>query len=57
MAKTPTDKTRINVYLPTTLLVAARVIAKRRGSTYSEIIRTALKEYVTAELRKEKEAS
>jgi len=46
---------RVNVYVAPKLLTATRVLADRRGATLSDVFRTALREYVVAELRKERD--
>lgn len=48
------EKTRVNVVLPERLLQAAKLLADRRGTSYSQIIRSALREYVIEELRRDK---
>ena len=53
----PQKKVRINVLLPQNLLAAARLLANRRGSSYSDVVRTALHRYVQEELRKEQETT
>lgn len=45
---------RINVVLPQQSHNVAKFLAERRGTTVSDIVRTALGEYVQAELLKEK---
>lgn len=44
---------RINVVLPDQSHTVARFLATRRGTTVSDIVRTALQEYVHGELLKE----
>lgn len=56
MARTPTDSTRINYYQPNDVLNALKKLAARRGTTYSELIRMATREYALREVRKEREA-
>jgi len=46
--------TRINVVLPNQTHDIAKFLAKRRGTTVSDIVRTALSDYVTHELLNEK---
>jgi len=46
---------RVNVYLEPKLLNATRILADRRGSTMSDLFRTALRQYVVAELKRERE--
>ena len=50
--KTTSDKLRINLYMPQKLHHAATVLAERRGSSLSQIIRDALLAYVKTELPK-----
>lgn len=52
MARTKTDTVRVNSYIPTKLLHAAKALARQRGISYSEIMRSALLEYVRAESKK-----
>jgi hypothetical protein len=51
------NSTRINVILPNQTLKIAKFLAARRGTTYSELIRQAMAEYLRDELLKEKQAS
>ena len=51
----PTGKVRVNVLIQANVLKATKALAQRRGTTYSEVIRTAVRSYVVAELNKEKE--
>lgn len=46
MTRTPTGQTRINFHCPEMILEALKAIASRRGTTYSELIRVACREYV-----------
>lgn len=56
MARPSTDSERVNVYIPKKVMKAARVLAAIRGTTYSEVIRNATREYVVAEINKEKQS-
>lgn len=57
MARPKTDNKRINVFMEPKVLDALKVLAKRRGTTYSELIRTAAREYVVTELKRERDAA
>ena len=50
------DKVRVNVMIPTNMLAAARRLADIRGSSYSEVFRQSIYQYLVTELRKEKDA-
>lgn len=47
----------MNVIVPNQTLKIAKFLAGRRGTTYSELIRTALSEFLRDELLKEKAVS
>lgn len=51
-AKIP-DSTRVNVIVPNQTLKIAKFLAKRRGTSYSDIIRNALTQHFREELLKE----
>lgn len=53
MARPNTDSERVNIYIPRKVMKVARALAKKRGTTYSEVVRTATREYVIAEVKKE----
>ena len=55
MARTKTDSTRTNVYLPNTLKGAGEQLARHRGITFSELVRTALMVYIRTEVDRLKE--
>ena len=50
-------KSRINFILPDNMLAACKTLAARRGTSYSEIIRVALRQYLVEELKREKDAA
>ena len=50
MARGKTDSTRTNIYLPNRLIHVAKSLATQRGVTFSEIVRTAIREYLLREL-------
>ncbi len=50
-------KTRVNVFLPDKLLHATKVLAGKRATSYSEIIRQATASFVLAELKKERDTA
>jgi hypothetical protein len=54
MARPKTGKTRINLYVPDNVLSAYKTLAQRRGTTYSELARNALREYIRREITREK---
>ena len=47
------SKTRINLLVPENLYRAATTRAERRGTSMTEVIRTAIREYVGQGLKKE----
>ena len=49
MPRPKTDSKRINVYLPNRLVNAAKALAQRQGRSFSELTRTALKDYIIKE--------
>lgn len=57
MARQKNDVERINAYIPIKTMDALRALAKRRGTTYSELLRTAAREYAVREVKVEKEAN
>jgi len=54
MARPNTDSERINAYIPRRVMKVMRALAKRRGTTYSELIRTAVREFAIREAKVEK---
>lgn len=48
MVRTKNDRIRINFYLDNRVFEAMRRIAEARGTTYSELIRIACRDYVLA---------
>ena len=54
MAKQPSNNIRVNVFIPAKTLKALRTLAARRGTSYSELVRTACRDYAVTELSKEK---
>ena len=55
MARPKNDVERINAYIPVKVMAAVRKLARRRGTTYSELIRTAVREYAVREAKVEKD--
>lgn len=53
MPRPKTDSTRVNVYLPNQYIRAGKALAKRRGISFSELMRNAIASYVRAEALKE----
>ena len=47
------DSTRINVIVANETLEIAKYLARKRGTSYSDIIRHALREYLRGEVHKE----
>lgn len=54
MARPKTDNERINVFMQGDVMKALRYLARRRGTSYSELIRIAAREFVIREVPKEK---
>ena len=54
MARVATNSTRMNFYIPKKLITIMKRFAKRRGINASEVVRTALREYLVRELENEK---
>jgi len=55
MSRRALGHTKVNVFIDPTVLSALRWLAKARGTSYSELIRTAAKQYVLQEISKERE--
>lgn len=53
MPKPKTENIRVNLLMPPAVVKGLKALAQRRGTTYSELIRSACREYVTTELRNE----
>lgn len=49
MVRTRTDRIKINIYFQERVLEGMRRLAAARGTTYSELIREACREYVVRE--------
>ena len=54
MGREATGSVRINLYMPAKLWGIVQKLAKRRGQTYSELVRQAVIEYIKRELETEK---
>ena len=54
MARPKTDSIRINLYVPSNILKAYKVLAHRRGTTMSALARDGLREYIKKEINREK---
>ena len=54
MARPKRDLTRMNFYVQDSIVKGLKVLADKRGTTSSEIVRAALREYVLRELQNEK---
>ena len=52
MPKPPSGNVRVNVFLTNKTLRALKMLANRRGTSYSELVRTACHEYVIREKEK-----
>lgn len=55
MGRESTKSSRVNLYMPDKLWGIVRKLAKRRGQTYSELVRMAVMEYIKRELETEKQ--
>jgi|TARA_R110002074_G_scaffold104230_6_gene225043 hypothetical protein len=55
MARPKRDLTRMNFYVQDGIVKGLKVLADKRGTTSSEIVRAALREYVLRELQNEKD--
>lgn len=55
MSRRALGHTKVNVFIDPTVLEALRWLARARGTSYSELIRTATKRFVLQEISKEKE--
>lgn len=53
MPRNKSDTERVNTYMPRRLMAAARKLATLRGISYSEMMRTALTEYIQREIERE----
>ncbi len=51
MPRPPSGNIRVNFYIDPRVLAALRKLARRRGTTYSDLIRMATNAYVISELR------
>jgi metal-responsive CopG/Arc/MetJ family transcriptional regulator len=49
MTRAPAGNTKINIYFPEQVLEVLRVMARKRGTTYSELIREACRGYALKE--------
>lgn len=55
MARSSTGMLKVNFYMEPTVLDALKWLAKARGTTYSELVRKAARQYVVEEIQKEQE--
>jgi len=55
MPRAPSGMQRINIFLQPQVLQVLKTLAKRRGTTYSQLVREALREYAVAQAKLEKE--
>lgn len=53
MARPSMGLTKVNFYADPTIISGYRWLAKARGTTYSELLRIAAKQYIVEEIRKE----
>jgi len=54
MPRNKTDSVRVNTYMPRRLLLVTQRFAELHGLSYSEVMRTALAEYIRREVDREK---
>lgn len=52
MPRPSIDAERVNFYAPIKGMKILRALAKKRSTTYSELIRTAIREYIIREAKK-----
>lgn len=57
MSRPKTDNIRVNVFMEPKVLAGLKTLARRRGTTYSQLIRDASRSFVITELKKEKTTS
>ncbi len=57
MARPKTDNVRINTFMEPKILHALKTLARRRGTTYSQLIRDACRQFVIQELKRERETA
>lgn len=57
MPRQKSGNVRINMYVSPRIVKAAKILATRRGTTYSELFRNGIDAYILAELRKLKDAA
>ncbi len=57
MARPRTDNIRVNIFMEPKVLQALKTLARRRGTTYSQLIRDASRTFVITELKREQAAS
>lgn len=55
MPRRKSDSTRINYYQPNSVLKVIKYLAKKRGRTVSDLLRTAVHEYAVREYKLEQE--
>ena len=53
MARPNNDVERVNAYLPRNAMSIMRILAKQRGTTYSDLIRIAVREFIIRETKQE----
>ena len=53
MPRPKRDVTRVNMYLQNKVLAALKILAKKRGVPYAEVVRQALRQYVIDEVKRE----
>ena len=54
MPRPKTDNVRINIFMEPKILRAMKMLAARRGTTYSQLMRDACREFAVRELTAEK---
>lgn len=55
MARQKTGNERVNVYMQADVMRGLRFLAQRRGTSYSELIRVAARDFVIREVPKERD--
>ena len=55
MPRQKTDSKRVNLYLPNNYIRAAKALAKRKGISFSELMRSAMVDYIRTEALKVKQ--
>ena len=54
MARPKTDNIRVNIFMEPKVLHALKTLATRRGTTYSQLVRDACREFAVTQLKAER---